>query len=510
MLTLPLHPCFGRQPRLRSQINSWFCNLPEDIILQALMLLGELKDLVRLDSATCNQRYRWVFLRTLSSLNISHFFRDHVLQHIDALKWLRLRQIHPERLVICAELLSKKKGVNRICSLRLDKLNGLQIASGVDNLLRKCELDAAIWRKVILCCNHLQYLDISTYIVHLENIFHALSQPLKSLRLRYQRLALDVIAPLETLGHCMEELHISQCSISDACLLKLLTYCPYLTRLSVDDCTGMSAQSLSSMLLYLPRLEHLHFSLPRGYTENLASLDWSILPEHLPLKSLDLPLSGLAYDQLVHLLSLAHSLQEIHTFSLSFHQEASIQALSIMDGRILVREQLQMILQRFGDKASALAAADLSQDQVCSLLQHTQNLQSIDFIRCAVSDESIDLLGAHNPHLKSLRLHACTGLTDHHLALLSRRCPEIIQCRIPGNVMIGDGALKSLHQWSELRHLDVCRCPVGDRGVSAVLEGCPKLEQCLAFHTRVSPSLQAVLEQRRLSLFAPSSKGVNA
>ena len=98
---------------------------------------------------------------------------------------------------------------------------------------------------------------------------------------------------------------------------------------------------------------------------------------------------------------------------------------------------------------------------------------------------------------REVNLTECAGLSSATLLAALTGLPHLEALVLDGVVEAGDELLTQLPQSTPLQRLSLCRCPVTDRGVCALAERLPSLQEVgLDDCTKVSPAALSALARR--------------
>lgn len=97
-----------------------------------------------------------------------------------------------------------------------------------------------------------------------------------------------------------------------------------------------------------------------------------------------------------------------------------------------------------------------------------------------ITDEAIRRFTELCQLIEILDLTDCDGLTNETCSYLGRNCPELTRLSLASCDRIDDNGLIKLSRCTNLTHLDVSWCVVGDKGITAIAESCPSLQRVRA------------------------------
>ena len=142
-------------------------------------------------------------------------------------------------------------------------------------------------------------------------------------------------------------------------------------------------------------------------------------------------------------------------------------------------------LRNLNFAASCRIASDESMDEkVLPFVQYCPHWFVLDVRHCCTGDNVLQGLANHCPDLQHLHLSG-TDITNDGLLVVAENCLKLkILCIAQTNCT----ALALKAGFPELRHLDVCTCEMKPAEVfTAVIGGCPKLEQLVGDSERIYP-----------------------
>lgn len=269
-----------------------FFDLPEDVIIMISTHWLSLKDLCRLDTSICNQKYRTQFLLTLGSKKVLFHTGKDIFISALSFKWLVLRNISVKHVTlkhnfdgtIVGEIISKSSKVfHRTQSAKLNpsshlndecllllinvcknliefSLNGFKkisdniiIAMTKNNPSLKYLNLSGCWNITDVSLNYistkclsLEVLDLSaTFNIHDEGIINIIKQ-CKSLH----------------------TINLQLCSeITDESIIEISKYCRYLKNLNISSCINITNHSLQAIQMNCNHIEMIDISYNKKLTE---------------------------------------------------------------------------------------------------------------------------------------------------------------------------------------------------------------------------------------------------
>ena len=293
----------------------------------------------------------------------------------------------------------------------------------------------------------LRYLNISGSLVH--SIAHGTSGgALQSLLLRQcARVTDDTVLSLCFTNTSLRALHLNHVQISPS------TVAAILPRLSRARCGG-------GLALSLPPSERMADCV----LEALVSVSGSLV-------DLDLCRTGIAKPQLTELM----------------HQCAQLRRLSLCSSSAV--SDLRFLMP----KGTACAVGGC--DPPCSRQQWCCRLTKLALGACPLQDDALIELAAlvagssaGGPlQLRSLRLSACTALSDAGVVPLLRLCPALEKLELADLPLISDVTARQLSELVELRKIDLTNDRrVGDVAPNVIGAACRRLESVQLGGTSVS------------------------
>jgi len=384
-----------------------FVHLPRDIWLHRVLQFLTLAELVRTDSAVNNKANRSTFLENIRGCN-QYFGFTWKTVHISEQNWRCLRGILPTYFL----------AVPDICSKYVDII----ASQTIDITFIDCEFRTGdeLLRIVQPCCNTLEYVTF------------------KSCKL----------PSTWSLKNCkvISELDISHCpTITDDNLENIVPELPLLRRITVFECTNLTARGFGALLENCKSVRMLSvcstcdlndvldaITVPVALTEltwdHAKSVSLRRLPAVLPHLTL-LSLDGHNNASDADIDVLVRGCPHITSLALSHFQR-------ITDTALFVIASLRPGLTHF----TLIGAPRVTDAGVMVLVKKCALLTSLDLESLSITNTAIQAAGTHCRLLRFLYVPYCSSLTDSAFDTLS--AAALIRLDVSGTSVTGTFATR--------------------------------------------------------------------
>eukprot|EP00899_Mesostigma_viride_P011755 jgi/Mesvir1/20580/Mv14821-RA.1 len=293
--------------------------------------------------------------------------------------------------------------------------------------------------------------------------------------------------------HELETLDVSNCKIDDDGIMSIAESCPKLRQLSASNCPHVTDESLTSLAQHCRQLVAVDIAKTRvtdaGVTVLVRSVGASLCSLVLPRRVTDASVSLIA-DHCPHLRTLV--LQEGRRVT-----SASVKRIAAGCPRL---ERLDVPCLAFDEVYEGFGiplGEALSKEDISALVVGCPGLRRLNLSRTGLSDASVRTIAEHCPRLEHLDVSDCEGVSDAGIRAVAVGCRDLRHLAVAGCLRIKDAAIRLVaQQCPRLQALVITRTVVGDVGLLAVGASCHELsrlemERCARVR---GPGLTAVAE----------------
>ena len=334
-------------------------NLPDDMFRMELLPYLTVHDIVKLDNACMNHKYRYQLMEKISGVILPGDKDESIKASLFKFKWLAMRRIY--------------------------LINMMILVSGFYSTVSDLEKD---------------YVDQFRYTRHV-----VMRGPIRD------DMAIFIISHCL----CLLSIDISQTDyrvssfprVTDHTLQLIAEHCTGLQSLSLNYCTGITDSALITISEQCPNLQSLDLSFCRQITD--ASII-SISSHCYGLQSLNLQGCRQTTDaSIISISSHCTGLLSLHLDGCDQITDASIISIST--------HCTGLYLFNLGSCKQITGASIISISTQCT------GLQSLDLKYCEqITDASIKLISTHCIGLQSLNLEGCEQITDTSIIPISENC----------------------------------------------------------------------------------------
>ena len=414
MITIVITTVYSRDLRYKETMMKLMMKLPDDMCRQELLQYLTVIDIVNLDNACMNHKYRSQLLDKINGVILqgdkNKYMKDSLF------KWLGMRRIYwIDMMIVASESYLDMK--NRyVDQFRYTKH---LVMRGYEDIRD----DMAIF--IISHCPCLLSIIIGDNFRPTPKITdHTLKSiaehctGLQSLSLRHCREITDtgLIAISE---HCpnLKSLKVENSSqITDTSIMSISTHCTGLQELDLEDCLRITDDSIISMSIHSTGLQSLHLK----YCDITDACMISISTHCTGLQSLHLQGSNeITDDSIISISSHCTGLQSLH---------------------------LQGINQ-------------ITDDSIISISTHCTGLKSLHLQGSnQITDDSIIIISNHCPGLRSLNLYGCPLITDASIIPISEYCTVLQRLDVSDSNITDASLIAIAKNCTEIQSLRTYQC----------------------------------------------------
>jgi len=310
--------------------------------------------------------------------------------------------------------------------------------------------------EIALRCQSLTSLDLSMCTIsasHLTNLFNC-TLALERLLLRNCfGVSDEVVETLVKTSRRLVYLDLSGCSnITNASLTAVLSHCPCLTHLGINDCFRVRTKAFTSIISSL-NLESIQLDNCDKITDQAVV---AIIEKCPALRCLSVGFClGVSNVSLIALSARSIYIVKLNLEACYNVSDEGLEALVSIGGGSSPLEEI-----------SLASVYNISDRGICAIAENCSSLRVLNISvdegsRPGITDKSIVAIAQRCGKLCDLNLNRCRGITDVSVEAVAASCPFLEKIRMRYCALLTDAAISALAMarcWKQLRYIDVGHC----------------------------------------------------